>query len=1009
MPSPYLRALGHPVLQSSVTDPTVAMEAGKPLALLAYLLLSGADVGRDHLVDLLWAHVDVERGRQSLRQALWQIRRRLGQGSVAQVGDRLRLAMPLESDVAAFLKAVTEQRAADAVQLYSGPFFQPFATPGALEFEHWADAMRVRLEAAYARLSEKAATEALEAGKVDSAIAVARRLRDATPERQGAWRLLIDTLRIAGRTPAAFLEADAFEARLDQEGEPAEEATKRLLVELRQTPAAPGDATGGRPAWEPTELVGREAQFAALLAAWGSTVRGRPQFVHVVGEPGLGKTRLLRELRLRLAATGAILVGARPEERDTPYALATDAASALAERPGARGVSRQSAASLVALDPRLASIYAVPPDPSDNHEGERRRLLALGDLMDAVADDRPAAILLDDMHWADPTSSRVLLGAMRRLKGPMLVVTTARPGGMPPVADERAMVLTLDSLDAGAITALLAGFGTFERDELSDEVSAGLHAASGGSPLRVLEALREATARGVMKLHAGAWVVSDTGALLQLWAQMRDPVSRLRRLPDPDNNVLLALSLWAREASIAELETLTELDRPTVEHSCRRLERGGLVVEAQGRWRPLHHTVAELALTVAQPAELVAMHRRVAQVAAPVARETRARREVVRHVWHAGELAELQRWVGSWVREVRVHGDRRAVSLLVDELCAPEVPAEPRQGLIHALPWIVRHPMPRWIGLAAAALVLAVTGVAVQHWAATPVALAVTTSPIAPAPATPAPVVELRDRLARKVPGASGEVVLRGVGGTVVRGDSMARLEDGAATFNAVSLIREDGTSASAEIVYQGRPMGRLDIPTLPEYEMHQLRWLRLRVNGQDLDPAADTVRATAGEPLNLEVAFTYNELCTCAALLTVVRTWEPDRARGWMALSTAAAPRIGGVLAQSFSVTAPATAGTSYLLFVLGRETSGEFVASQTNWKVGKPAWNDGLDLADVTVGDIATVRRDGSLLRQWLGSAREMEVFQAEERSATQDVPNRVGAAVLVLVTTAPGTSDR
>lgn len=1001
MPTPYLRAFGNPALQVSATDPTVAMEAGKPLALLAYLALGGADAGRDQLVDLLWAHVERERGRQSLRQALWQLRRRLGQGSVVQVGDRLRLARPVESDVAAFLRAVTEQRASDAVHAYGGSFFQPFATPGALEFEHWADAMRVRLESAYARLSEKAATEALESGKVDSAIAVARRLRDTTPDRQGAWRLLIDTLRVAGRAPAALLEAEALESRLDQENESPDEATKRLLVELRQVRAASGEAHQGGAHWEPTELVGRESQFAALLAAWSATTRGRPQFVHVSGEPGLGKTRLLGELGLRLAATGAVLVAARPDERDTPYALVTDVANALAERPGARGVSRQSAASLVALDPRLASIYAVPPDPSDNHEGERRRLLALGDLMDAVADDRPAPLLLDDMHWADPTSSRVLLGAMRRVNGPILVVTTARPGTTPPLADERATLLQLDPLDAGAVTALLTGFGTFESDELADEVSAGLHAASGGSPLRALEALREATSRGVMRFHAGAWVVPETGALLQLWSQMRDPVGRLRRLPDPDNSLLLALALWARGASTAELETLTELDRPTVENSCRRLERGGLVVQRQGQWSPQHHTVVELALEVALPADLAVMHRRVAHVTAPIARDLRARRDVVRHLWHAAEVGELRRWVGSWVRESRRQGDRRAVAVIVDELCAPEVPLDLRRNLIGGLPWLVRHPLPRRSGTAAAALVLLAAGVAMQRWATTPVALAVTTSPISPAPATPAPVVELRDRLARRVSGASGEVVLRGIGGTVVNGDSVARLEDGAATFSAVTLTRSDGASASADLVYQGRPMGRLDIPVLPEREMHQLRWLRLRVNGQAFDPVVDTLQVAVGEHLNLEVAFTYNELCTCAALLTVVRAWERDRSTGWMVLTTAAAPRIGGVVTQSFSVAAPATTGTTYLLFALGRETSGDYIASQTNWKLGRPAWNDGMDLADLTEGDIAAVRQDGSLTRHWLWSAREMEVFSAAERSATHEESTRIGAAVLVLST--------
>lgn len=978
------------------------MEAGKPLALLTYLALGSTEASRDHLVDLLWANVPVERGRQSLRQALWQLRRRLGQGAVIQSGDRLRLAEPVASDVADFLEAVTEQRAADAERIYAGPFFQPFATPGALEFEHWANATGSRLQAAYVRLSERAAAEAVDEGNLDRAITIARRLRDATPDLQAGWRLLIDIMRIAGRLPAALLEADALEARLALEKHPMEESTARLFAEVRRMPVTV-DSPTGRSAWELTELVGREAEFAALLAAWQAATQRHPQVVEIRGEPGLGKTRLLRELRQRLAGAGVVLVGARPEERDTPYAFATDLASELAGRPGGRAISRQSAASLVALDPRLASIYAVDPDLSNDDEGERRRLLALGDLVEAVADERPVALLLDDVHWADPTSARVIVGALRRVNGPVLVVATARPGGASLGAEADATTcLVLEPLDAGAVTALLTGVGSFESDDVTDLVGGRLHLASAGSPLRALDALREATSLGMLHLSDGTWRAHDLQALFRLWDQMRDPAERLRRCPVPDRAVLLALALWARPASAHELGALTTLDRATLEESCRRLERGGLIAEGQGEWRPYHHTVAELAQAVAPPAEREAMHRRVATGAAPLASDARARRDVVRHLWHGGEVQELRHWVAAWLGNMRTQGDRRPAAILVDELCTPEVPNEERQAIVQGLPWLVRRPVPlRAVAMVAASL-LVVLGLVGYRWVSVPVVIAVTTQPLAPSPATPAPVVELRDRLGRRVAGNSGALVLlRGLDGTVVRGDSSARLDNGSAAFNAVSLVTDSGKGASAEILVDGEPMGRLTVPERPEREMHRLRWLALKVNGVAVDPDVDTVRVAPGQVLNLDVAFTYDELCTCAALLTVVRTWERDHSRGWMVLSSAAAPRAGGVVGQSFSVKAAETDGMGYLLFVLGRETAGEFVASQTNWKLGKPRWNDGMDLADVTGADIAAARRDGSLSRRWVGSTSEHEVFQGVESSGVLEKTNWVGAAVMVVQT--------
>lgn len=1002
MPSPHLRALGAPALLTSPTDPTVAMDLGKPLALLTYLTLSGVEASRDHLVDLLWAHVTPERGRQSLRQALWQIRSRLGSESVSQLGDRLRVAVPLSSDVFDFLKAVTERRGADAVQLYTAPFFQSFAAPGALEFEQWADTMRTRLHSGFLRLGEEGVLQALGAGKAEAAIAIATRLRDSAPDRQAGWRLLIETLRTAGKGPAALIEAESLEAKLAQEHDPVEETTSRLLAELRRSPSGGAERSELPSPWEMPELVGREAQFATLLGAWSTAGRGRPRFAHVVAEPGLGKTRLLQELRRRLIASGAslVLVGARPEERDTPYSLAADLASALADLPGGRGVSKQSAASLVALDPRLASRYAEPADPSQAEEGERRRLLAIGDLIDAVAHERPTAILLDDLHWADPTSARVIGGALRRVSGGVLVVTTARPGRTGMTRDERATVLALDPLGTAAISTLLAAFGDFEQEGEGQEIVTKLHAASGGSPLRVLEALREATNLGALGLHDGKWTVEDRLGLQRTWEVMRDPAERLRRLSDEDRAVLLGLAVWARPVTIAELETITGKSRGTVEEGCRRLERGGLAGEQQGEWAPTHHTVSELVQVVAPPEMLAATHRQVARMRFPAADDPRSRREVVRHHWHGGDDDAIREVVSGWVRSARIAGDLRPVLTIIEEVCPPEVPERTRNAVLRGLPWRVRHPLPGWTPVAATLGIVALAGIAGFTWLAMPAALVVTVVPIIPQPsATPAPVVELRDGLGRLIRTNNGVVIARGVDGTLIAGDSTAQLTEGRAQFDALSVSPAPRRGGTIDFLLDGKVMGRITLRYFAHDEFYRLRWIGLVAAGREADPRRDTVEMKAGATTEFAAHFSYDAVCACSVALAMTPTWGRDRSRGWQVLRSVGTPRVNGEVAQTFRVTAPRTPGLYHLIFAIGPEPAGAYLVSATNWKVGTPSWNDGHDLADLTQDQIDLARAIGSVQLPWLKSDDISEVHGPGATLGTHLSTSDLGVATLTI----------
>jgi hypothetical protein len=128
---------------------------------------------------------------------------------------------------------------------------------------------------------------------------------------------------------------------------------------LRHVKAEPGDAEQPGDHTLVAELVGREREFAALLAAFGRARRGAAQVVSLVAPAGLGKTRLLRDVAHRLAAGGntAVYVRAHPGDRDVPWSRGR-VVRLLALQPGGRRIPA-TAASLVALDPSLSSRFSA--------------------------------------------------------------------------------------------------------------------------------------------------------------------------------------------------------------------------------------------------------------------------------------------------------------------------------------------------------------------------------------------------------------------------------------------------------------------------------------------------------------------------------------------------------------------------------------------------------------------------------------------------------------------------
>jgi DNA-binding SARP family transcriptional activator/tetratricopeptide (TPR) repeat protein len=409
------------VLRDGVPVPPQAWRRRRPADLLKLIALSPDHrLPRDRVIDALWPDKDPGAGANNLHRALYDLRLVLGGRYVDIEGSYAVLAPRTWVDVDAFEAAVASGHAEGrraAVTLYRGDL-----SPEDPE-SPWLQGRRRLLRSRFAEVAGAVAHEAAARGEAVEAVAILRRLVAADPSAEEGHRLLMELLAGAGSRAEALRQYDAAAAGLRAAGRGMPgEALRRLrdAIERREVGPAvtPPPLDGARRAGarllgtpEPPPLRGRAGQLqsAAELLEKGSGV------LVILGEPGVGKTRLAVELaRLAQARGATVLAGsacsAYPAAPFTPFldAFAAEARDNPAAPPDPFAVD--------------ASAPIRPPDV------ERLRLFeATAAWLAALGAGRPLLLLLDDLHAADESSLNLLhFLALRAESLKLAVVGTCR-------------------------------------------------------------------------------------------------------------------------------------------------------------------------------------------------------------------------------------------------------------------------------------------------------------------------------------------------------------------------------------------------------------------------------------------------------------------------------------------------------------------------------------------------------------------------------------------------------
>jgi class 3 adenylate cyclase/predicted ATPase len=272
-----------------------------------------------------------------------------------------------------------------------------------------------------------------------------------------------------------------------------------------------------------TPLVGREEEIAMLMRRWERVRQGDGQLAMIVGEPGLGKSRLIEVFHRRLREVPHTWLEWSCSQllQNTPlHPIADwgrqrfDGANIPAEQ---RLADLEHTLELVKLDPAenaplLAPLLDIPlpQDRAPTLEPEvlrRRQLTALTNWLMASARTQPVVLAFEDAHWADPTTLDVLRGiAERGALAPLFVLITARPEFRPPWGvRSHHSAISLTPLDRSQVRHMVGELAV--RHALPKEVVDGVTERSGGVPLFIEEVTRLLLERGE---HGGIHAIPPT-------------------------------------------------------------------------------------------------------------------------------------------------------------------------------------------------------------------------------------------------------------------------------------------------------------------------------------------------------------------------------------------------------------------------------------------------------------------------------------------------------------------
>jgi DNA-binding SARP family transcriptional activator len=392
------RALGTAEIQTATATLTPSQQVLFGAAI--YLLLAkGKPVSRSAIAATLWPKAPRLKQRHRLRQTVLQLK---------------KAGIPVVSDGEA-IHVPTVYRCVDLDEVLASPqgitqfsghleFLAGYHPEFSAQFQDWVDEVRAKAHASLTQLLLPKLNLARDAGNWLEVDRLATDCLTLDPYNESAVLARAEAFAMRGQKAAAVSMLDSYIAEVaatnSQLALPATLLRRRVEQEFVPQ-AAPKFITT-----EP-DCVGREREMTVLTQLLSTTRAGRGDCCLLTGEPGIGKTRLSSEVAKFAQLQGALVerVTCKRSDVHQPLSAFVSLVPKLREMPGALGCSQQSLMWLKRLTQFNTSGDANQTEEAATVFTNVRS--ALFDLFDAVADERPLLLIVDDAQWLDRASAGV--------------------------------------------------------------------------------------------------------------------------------------------------------------------------------------------------------------------------------------------------------------------------------------------------------------------------------------------------------------------------------------------------------------------------------------------------------------------------------------------------------------------------------------------------------------------------------------------------------------------------
>jgi len=423
------------------------------------------------------------------------------------------------------------------------------------------------------------------------------------------------------------------------------------------------EAAGGR-------FVGRQRELALLDTAFKAAESGRPRLVLVSGDAGMGKTRLLRELRGLVERHATVIQGRCYETAEAAYWPFIEALrSCLEQRPDAlRGVGKREADAVLHLLGMGGDRSERTAEPSGSEQV--KLFLGVASVLCATARRRPLAVVLDDLHWADVPSLELLshlVFAVEEAAGhgdlPMLIAGTYRSGDLEGRAgreldrlggEEICRPIELRGLDEMEVDQLIRELG-FPR--ASHQLVVTVAEATQGNPLFIQEAMRHLAGRGAIEERGGYLVTTAPAAELKLPEQVTDAIAaRVTALVDDDRRALTLAAVLGDAFDFRTLAAVTGGSEDALLDTLERLVDKRFLLGEGTTFRFAHPLIRHVVYTSSIGVRRQRLHHQAAAALEPLYADGLEQHieEIARHLVNSGSLADAEKVV----EYARAAGDR---------------------------------------------------------------------------------------------------------------------------------------------------------------------------------------------------------------------------------------------------------------------------------------------------------------------------------------------------------------